>query len=93
MSKNLSPQQRRQLEIENFERQRRIYQFKKVISDFRRMGFEVVEVAPFQFQFNECLEILPITREFNDLKKKVKGEIKGKSFDQFLREYFGLSIQ
>jgi hypothetical protein len=91
--KKLSNRERKQKEIENFERQRRIYQFKKVITDFRRMGFEVKEVAPFQFQINECLEILPITREFNDLKKKVKGTIKGVSFDSFVREYFGLSVQ
>lgn len=90
MSKKLPPKQTRQSEIENFERQRRIYQFKQVIKDFRRMEFEVREVEPFRFRIHDCIDILPITREFYDLKKNVKGEIKGVSFDNFLRGYFGI---
>jgi len=83
---------KKRLEIENFERYRRVKQFKKVLVDFRRMGFEIQEIEPFKFRIHDWIEVMPVTREFYDIKKKVKGKIKGISFNNFLREFFGLKI-
>ena len=88
----LKEKSKRQLEIENFERYHRNQQFKKVITDFRRMGFEVKEIEPFKFRIHDWIEITPATREFYDIKKNVKGKIIGVSFNNFLREFFGLKL-
>jgi hypothetical protein len=74
-------------------RNARRYQFKEVIADFERMGFEVKEVSPFQYRFNDCVDIFPSNKRFYDLKTRERGDIRGKNLNQFLREYFGLAVQ
>ena len=71
-------------------RDRRRFQFREVIRNFRKMGFEVKEISPFQFRFNEGIDIYPSNKRFHDLTRHVRGDIRGKSFDQFLREFFGI---
>lgn len=74
----------------NSMRDRRRFQFREVIREFKRMGFEVREISPFQFRFNEGIDIYPSNKRYHDLTKNVRGDIRGKTFDQFLREHFGL---
>ena len=71
-------------------RRRRQSDFRDVIKEFRRMGFEVRELTPFQYRFNECIDIYPANKRFHDLKNNVRGDIRGKKFSNFLRSYFGL---
>ena len=82
---------KRQLEIQNYERFKRNRQFKKVIADFRRMGFGVDEFEPFKFRIQDCIEITPATKEFYDIRKDIRGKITGVSFDVFLKEFFNLN--
>lgn len=65
-------------------------QFRNVIRDFRRMGFEVKDIGGHSFCFNEMITITPANKAFNDLINKKLGNIQDKTFDQFLREYFNL---
>lgn len=74
-------------------RNRRRFQFYEIIKEFKRMGFDVREVSPFQYRFNDCIDIFPSNKRYHDLKKRERGDIRGKNFNQFLREYFGLSTQ
>ena len=76
-------------QMDNMRRRRRD-QFWQVIKDFRRMGFEVKEISPFQFRVNESIDIYPSNKKYHDLKKNERGDIRGKNFDTFLRGYFGL---
>lgn len=71
-------------------RQRRRWQFKQVIREFERMGFVVEEISPFQYRFNDSVDVYPSNKRYHDLIKKVRGDIRGKTFEQFLRDYFGL---
>jgi hypothetical protein len=86
----------RKLRKEGAERKRkvrweRIGKFRYVIEDFTRMGFEVKEVAPAQFRFNETIDIMPSTRRYHDLINNINGDIRGKDLGQFLREWFKLN--
>ena len=71
-------------------RQSRRNEFWQVIKEFRRLGFEVREITPYQFRFNDCLDIYPSNKRYHELAKRSRGDIRGKSFDQFLREFFGI---
>jgi DNA-binding ferritin-like protein (Dps family) len=73
-------------------RSRRRYQFREIVREFRKMGFDVKEVSQFQYRFNDAIDIYPSNKRYHDLTKNVRGDIRGKSFNQFLREYFGLKI-
>lgn len=74
-------------------RNSRRQQFKQVIKEFREMGFEVQQISPFQFRFNECIDIFPSNKRYYDLKTFKWGDIRDKTFDQFLREHFNLKSQ
>lgn len=72
-------------------RNRRRFQFREVIKEFRDLGFEVKEISPFQFRFNESVDIYPSNKRYHDLIKNIRGDIRDKTFGQFLREFFGLN--
>ena len=72
-------------------RNRRRSQFGEVIREFENMGFEVKEVSRFQYRFNDCVDIFPSNKRYHDLKTHKRGDIRGKGFNQFLRDYFGLA--
>ena len=76
-------------QMDNMRRSRR-NEFWQVIKEFRRLGFEVREITPYQFRFNDCLDIYPSNKRYRELVKRSRGDIRGKSFDQFLREFFGI---
>lgn len=71
-------------------RRRRQDTFREVIKEFRRMGFEVKELTPFQIRFNDCIDVYPSNKRFHDLKNNVRGDIRGKKFSDFLRNYFNI---
>ena len=77
-------------EMENMRNTRR-FQFRQVIREFEAMGFEVKEVSQYQYRFNDCIDIFPSNRRYHDLKTHKRGDIRDKNFNQFLREYFGLT--
>ena len=70
---------------------KRQYQFFQVIKDFKRMGFEIKEIAPGQFRIHDCIDIEPSRKRYYDLVNKVGGKINGKTFSRFLRDYFGIT--
>ena len=71
-------------------RQKRRGQFRETIKEFRDMGFDVKEVTPFQFRFNDSVDVYPSNKRYHDLTKGVRGDIRGIGFTKFLRQFFGL---
>jgi hypothetical protein len=79
-------------QMENM-RKRRVFQFKIVIKELKRLGFEVVEVTRHQYRINEALDIFPANKMFNDRVNHKRGKIAGQDFMAFIRNYFGLTTQ
>jgi len=82
---------RRHKEDMRIMRDRRRQRLKEAIRNFRGMGFEVVEISPYQYRFNNTLDIYPSNKRFHDLTKDTRGDIRDQNFDQFLRHFFGLA--
>ena len=76
-------------EVELMRKKRRA-QFRDTISEFQKLGFEVKEVTPFQFRFNDAVDIYPSNKLYHNLKTNVRGDIRGISYTKFLRQFFGL---
>jgi DNA-binding ferritin-like protein (Dps family) len=74
----------------NIMRKKRSSQFRDIIKEFRELGFEVKELNQFQFRFNGIIDIYPSNKRFHDLKNNIRGDIRGKNFNDFLRSYFNL---
>jgi len=65
----------------------------RAIKHFREMGFEIQKIDKEKVRFHEWVDIwidLWGHKRYHDLKKGVKGKIKGKSVDNFLCEFFGI---
>lgn len=77
-------------DMENMRRRRRD-QFAKVIKEFRDLGFEVEKISPYQFRFNDSIDIYPSNKKYHNLKTKVRGEIRGVNVGKFLRKHFNLT--
>jgi epoxyqueuosine reductase QueG len=71
-------------------RGRRRYQFLEIINEFKELGFDIKEITEYQFRINDCLDIFPSNKRYHDITKNVRGDIRGSSFNQFIRNYFGL---
>jgi len=65
-------------------------QFHETIIELRNAGFEVVEITPFQYRINECLDIYPQNKRYHDIIKNERGDIRGIKFSDFVRKYFGI---
>jgi hypothetical protein len=71
-------------------RNKRRDKFFETIKEFERLGFEIRRLTPFQYRINECLDIYPSNKRYHDLKTGQRGDIRGISYGDFLRKYFGL---
>jgi hypothetical protein len=71
-------------------RNRRRYQFHQVVSEFKKLGFDIKKISDYQFRFNDSIDIYPSNKRYHDLIKNIRGDIRGKTFNQFIRDYFGL---
>lgn len=76
-------------QMENMRRKRRD-QIHSLISKFRSLGFEVKKISQYQYRFNGLVDIFPSNKRYFNLQTKERGDIRGKSFEAFLREFFGL---
>jgi hypothetical protein len=70
----------------------KVIKFRNIIREFQSLGFEVLEVAPNKYRFNDCLDIMPITDSYFDLKKKYGGSIGKMKYGDFIRQFFGLRV-
>jgi hypothetical protein len=71
-------------------REKRCWQFREVIRHFRKMGFEVKEISAYQIRFADCIDIYPANKRYYDLKSKKRGDLRGSTFEDFLKKYFNL---
>ncbi len=71
-------------------RQRRRWQFRQAAKELRDLGFEIKEVSQFQYRINEAIDIFPSNKRYHDLTKNIRGDIRGQSFANFIRSYFGI---
>jgi len=71
-------------------RERRRLVFLDTIDEFKGLGFDIKTITEYQFRINDCLDIFPSNKRYHDLTKNVRGDIRGKTFNQFIRNYFGL---
>ena len=69
-------------------RKRRVL-FSEVVIIFKRLGFRVEKISAHQFRFNESIDIFPATKSYYDRVGHKRGEIRGQSYEEFLRKYFG----
>lgn len=73
-------------------RENRRKQFIQILPVFRKLGFVVREISPFQYRVNDILDIYPSNKRYHDLKTHVRGDIRGVSFNIFLRKFFNLAV-
>jgi hypothetical protein len=71
-------------------RKKRRAQFHDTVREFQKLGFEVKEMTPFCFRFNDSVDIYPSNKRYHDLTKNVRGDIRGINYTKFLRQFFGL---
>jgi len=74
-------------EMKNMRRHRRDL-FDKLAQDFRELGFTVRQVNSYQYRINDAIDIFPSNKRFFDLKNKQWGDIRGITFEKFLRKFF-----